>query len=108
MGHRQFRDSTSTLWDVWEVEPSRAERRIAARDRRQSQRPGPDRRQRDDPMPRARISTEFVLGWLAFQSAHEKRRLAPVPNGWEGLDDASLERLLLQAVPVGRPRRLIE
>lgn len=94
------------MWEVWEVEPSHAERR-AGHDRRRAPRPGPDRRRTIDHM-RVRISSEFTSGWLCFQSSHEKRRLAPVPDGWEHLEDAALEPLLDQATPSGRPRRLIE
>jgi hypothetical protein len=107
MPHREFTDSRNVRWEVWEVEPSHAERRRAVQDRRRTRRPGPDRRRVDDPM-RVRISTELTQGWLAFQASHEKRRLTPVPDGWHLLDDGALERLLNQATLVGRPRRLLE
>lgn len=109
MAHRRFTDSRSTVWEVWEVEPSSAERRLATQDRRKAPRPDPDRRRRNsDDRARVRISGEFTYGWLTFQSVYEKRRLAPVPDGWERLDESGLERLLHQAVLSGRPRRLIE
>jgi hypothetical protein len=107
MPHRQFTDSKGTTWDVWEVEPSHAERRRPGHDRRRTARPGPDRRRSIDDM-RVRISSELTQGWLVFQSTNEKRRLTPVPEGWAHLDDAALERLLSQAALSGRPRRLIE
>jgi hypothetical protein len=107
MAHRQFTDARHLKWDVWEVEPSHAERRLAERDRRQTPRATPDRRQVTDAM-RVRISTRLTDGWLAFQAKHEKRRLSPVPDGWEQLDDAGLERLLAMATVSGRPRRLVE
>jgi hypothetical protein len=106
MAHRLFTDSRGVTWDVWEVEPSRVERRSGT-DRRRSPRPDPDRRTRNDE-PRVRISTELTQGWLTFQSASEKRRLAPVAEGWDLLDDAELEKLLHRATLVGRPRRLVE
>jgi hypothetical protein len=108
MSLRRFTDSVGVTWEVWEVEPSRAERRLAKVDRRRTPRRGPDRRQQVEDTARVRISSEFTYGWLAFQAAHEKRRLAPVPDGWERLDDAGLEQLLQQAALRGRPRRLIE
>ena len=107
MSHRVFNDSHGIRWDVWEVEPSSAERRRATEDRRRTPRPGPDRRRISDAM-RVRISTELTHGWLTFQAHHEKRRLAPVPEGWSLLDDAGLERLLAKATLAGRPRRLHE
>jgi hypothetical protein len=107
MSHRVFNDSHGIQWDVWEVEPSSAERRRAIHDRRQTPRPGPDRRRIADSM-RVRISTELTDGWLTFQASHEKRRLAPVPEGWNLLDDEALEQLLQKATLAGRPRRLHE
>jgi hypothetical protein len=55
-----------------------------------------------------RVSGAYEKGWLAFESKHDKRRLAPVPEGWENFDDRELGRLVEQARPAGRSRRLIE
>jgi hypothetical protein len=108
MPHRVFMDSHGVVWAVWEVEPSRAERRGIDPDSEEKQYQGPERRQFDDPTPRARLSADFAHGWLAFESRVEKRRLAPVPDGWELLSDAALEELLNEARSAGKPRRLIE
>jgi len=105
MAHRKFTDSFGIEWDVWEVEPSRAERRTGG-ERRTGAR-GPDRRRASDG-PRVRISSELAHGWLCFQSRIEKRRLVPVPEGWEQLPDEDLRRLLEKAGLAGRPRRLID
>jgi hypothetical protein len=44
-------------------------------------------------------------GWLVFESAHEKRRLAPVPANWETIPIESLIALFGSAAPqTGRPR----
>lgn len=107
MPHRQFTDSKHTTWEVWDVEPSHAERRTSAGDRRQSKRSSDERRQVHD-HTRVRIKTDLAHGWLAFESKHDKRRLTPIPSGWEALDVESLERLCEQAHPIGRPRRLLE
>jgi hypothetical protein len=53
----------------------------------------------------AHVSAEYASGWLTFQSGSEKRRLAPVPEGWESLDGAGLEQLCQAATPAGRPRQ---
>jgi len=106
MPHRRFTDGRGIVWEVWEVEPSRAERRNGA-DRRRAPRPEPERRRANDG-PRVRISTELTHGWLCFQSTVEKRRLAPVPEGWASLDDARLEGLLREATASSRAARLIE
>jgi hypothetical protein len=107
MPHRQFTDSKRTTWEVWEVEPGRAERRLAAADRRRSPRTSGERRRVAD-RARVRIRSDLSHGWLAFESKHDKRRLTPIPTGWEALDASALERLCDQAKSVGRPRRLLE
>ena len=107
MPHRQFTDSKQTTWEVWDVEPSHAERRRRAEDRRRAGRPSGERRQVED-RTRVRISSDLSHGWLAFESKHDRRRLAPIPTGWEALDEAALEQLCQQAQPIGKPRRLLE
>ena len=99
MSYRTFTDSGGKRWEVWLVTPAAAERRRV--DRRVSKSaadsPGgladrrhtPDRRK--SPFHRqVMVSTEFSDGWLCFESEGEKRRLAPVPPGWE---DAGPDRL---------------
>lgn len=54
------------------------------------------------------VSEALRLGWLAFQTAQEKRRLAPVPADWNDLSDDELLSLLETAERVGKPKRLIE
>jgi hypothetical protein len=85
-------------WEVWLVTPAAAERRKADRraasggsgyqgelDRRRV----PERRAA--PVRRAiAVASEYSGGWLCFESEGEKRRLAPVPNGW---DEAGPDRL---------------
>ena len=41
---------------------------------------------------------QFLNGWLSFDSPAEKRRLAPVPEGWETASDEQLIAFLRQAV----------
>jgi len=92
MSYRTFLDSKGTRWEVWLITPAAAERRNADRrvskagnagfegnlDRRRTpeRRRGPFRRS-------AAVANEFSNGWLCFESEGEKRRLAPVPPGWE-------------------------
>lgn len=105
MAHREFTDSTRVTWDVWDVYPTLGDRRVPTGDRRRFMRETVDRR---TAFNAARVSPEYVHGWLAFQSGAERRRLAPVPHGWENLDAHSLERLCQVATPVGRRRRLVD
>jgi hypothetical protein len=93
VSYRTFLDSTGKRWEVWLVTPSAAERRKA--DRRaaaagsgefsggtEERRHAPERRKA--PFRRSMaVASEYSQGWLCFESEGEKRRLAPVPLGWE-------------------------
>jgi len=92
VSYRTFLDSTGKRWEVWLVTPAAAERRKV--DRRAAaaaaqgfsesseRRHTPDRRKA--PFHRTvAVSSEFSHGWLCFETEGEKRRLAPVPPGWE-------------------------
>lgn len=100
------------MWDVWQVHPSAAERRFVQRrvkdeDRGEAgdRRTGDDRRVSEKARGHARatIAPEFTYGWLCFETAGEKRRLAPVPEGWDRADDETIEQWCCVAKPV--PRR---
>lgn len=64
---RVFEDSTGVRWEVLEV-------------RRSSQKA-------------LAVSAGLELGWLAFGSGTERRRLAPIPDDWQTVDDVTLARL---------------
>jgi len=70
MSYKTIHDSSGEEWQVWDVFPS------------------------------TDVRHTLQGGWLTFQSAREKRRLAPVPLYWTSADDAELLRLLAQAKPV--------
>jgi len=81
---RAFTDSTGMEWRVWDVLPTTGGAL-------------------SDPSPSHAGSlkhTAFANGWLCFESAIEKRRLAPIPNGWEFQEPPTLEQLRQQALPV--------
>lgn len=81
---REFRDLAGTEWSVFRATPHTS------------------------PSKRERILPEtFRFGWLVFECERERRRLAPVPEGWETLTDRELERLcaLANVVPARAPRR---
>lgn len=73
MTMRSCTDRTGVRWEVFEVHPG-SEGRTTER------------------MPEA-----FRSGWLCFQSATERRRLAPIPPGWHTWE----ERALLGALEYG-------
>ena len=99
VSYRTFTDSGGRRWEVWLVTPAAAERRKVDRraGRGQSEMPGglaerrhtPDRR-RSPYRRQVVVASEFTDGWLCFESDGEKRRLAPVPPGW---DQAGPDRL---------------
>jgi hypothetical protein len=52
------------------------------------------------------VQARFERGWLTFQCESEKRRVSPIPSGWEVATDEALEELLRSASPVApRPVR---
>lgn len=78
--HRHFIDDDGTEWMVRAVLP-------AERDARQ-----------------ARLLGSFQHGWLAFECTWGKRRLSPIPEHWESLDDSGLRDLWIQAEPASTRR----
>ena len=76
MATREFTDSKGVVWRAWDVRPSRMH-----------------------PATRAEEFMEpWAGGWLAFESASEKRRLvAPYPPRWFDYDLPKLEVLLKEA-----------
>ena len=77
---RQIRDAAGVEWMVYEVNP------------------GVRERQTIETLPEL-----YRRGWLCFESQNEKRRLTPLPTGWEELTTEQLSNLLGTAVHV--PRR---
>ncbi len=74
VGFRDIVDEVGRSWSVWNTQPS----------------------------TRNAVADALRAGWLTFECAVEKRRLSPIPDGWEQTDDASLLALLETATPVGR------
>jgi len=104
MASREIIDERGRLWRVWDVHPESLERRIADDP---LLRPAIERRRK--PQTRIRISNPAMAGgWLAFDGGGERRRVAPIPERWEEMNDAALLALLASAESIGRPRRLIE
>lgn len=67
--HRVFVDGNGEQWDVWAVYPK-------ARG-----------------TPNAVLRGSYRQGWLCLESARQKRRLSPIPPGWESLPDEELRAL---------------
>ena len=87
---RGFTDSTGVEWRVWEVFPTTG---------------GPFS---VEAFGASLTETPFANGWLCFESTGEKRRLAPIPSGWEEHDPVVLQQLCAEALPVrARPRAAV-
>jgi len=121
MAHRAFTDANGVHWQVWPVVPQWADRRTGKTRRFRptddpdvdppvlEQRRGQERRRGlPDAIPRVKLTGGLEGGWLAFESSRERRRLAPIPQGWESATDAELDRMCRQSVPAAQPRRLVE
>ena len=85
MSLREFVDSRQREWKVWDVTPERMHP-VTARE-----------------MFHGRY-VDYQEGWLVFESADERRRLAPFPSQWAEFPDAEIETLLRMAEVVP-PRR---
>ncbi len=73
MAYAEFTDRVGKQWRVWHTRPLSAALTT---------------------LPEA-----WKEGWLTFESGDEKRRLAPVPAGWEHLTPEQLEMLCQVAEP---------
>lgn len=109
MSYRTFVDNDGAYWQVWDSQPSKFERRISTDDRRQrksfpwratERRSGVDRRTTSQ--RRITLSEGYGRGWLTFESLDEKRRLVPVPSGWEQLSNTELRALCEQAKRIAK------
>jgi hypothetical protein len=104
MSHRQVVDAAGVAWELWEVQPALVERRESQEGATPSI-TGERRRMRS---VRMRVSPAMRDGWLAIRSEFERRRIAPIPEGWASLSDGELLALVARAEVSGSPRRLIE
>lgn len=107
MALRSFRSSAGVPWQVWSVIPGLRDsgERRRGYDRRSPdpvlRYSGPERRAQPDRRRTALfLSATLAAGWLVFESPGERRRLSPIPPGWDLCSDAQLERWCERADPV--------
>ncbi|MGQ0713119.1 MAG: hypothetical protein ACT4PJ_05235 [Gemmatimonadaceae bacterium] len=74
MAYTEFTDRAGRCWRVWRTVPRVAELLTT-------------------------LPADWKDGWLTFESDGEKRRLAPVPSGWEDFPPERLELLCKMARP---------
>ena len=115
MANRTFVDPCGVMWSVTVIVPQLTERRLTDRrsasnaivDFRAERRKQSDRRHMRE--VRAPVREGFESGWLVFDNGDEKRRLAPVPEGWDRMTAKELESLCGRAKPSHqRWTRLVE
>jgi hypothetical protein len=108
MSYRTFVDRDGAYWQVWDSQPSKVERRVSA-DRRHlnhlpwrgsERRTGIDRRTINQ--RRITLSEGYGRGWLTFESLVEKRRLVPIPSGWEAASNTTLRALCDRAKRIAK------
>ena len=78
MSIRILTDQGGTDWQVFEVFPA------------------------VDRASRVQVPASYRAGWLCFQSPLERRRLAPIPLGWQTWDDRALLMSLAQCTGIRR------
>jgi hypothetical protein len=112
--HRTFLDDLARLWNAWEVIPAWGERRTAER-RGHSEGAGSrlvDRRTRERRHARGlriALPPKLAQGWIAFECNDERRRVAPIPEGWCELPEQGLRDLWRGAEQLPpRRKRLVE
>lgn len=97
MPYRTFADDRGRSWEIWDVRLERVERRGTERRGGNGswdgpeRRVAPDRRQRME--SRLRLTHPLGEGWLVFKSTEEKRRLTPIPPGWDQCEGSELREL---------------
>jgi len=79
---RDFTDAGGAKWRVWSVALENLQTKTAVED----------------------YLGDYGEGWLCFESAKERRRLALYPPDWESMSETELRELLLRAAVVGQRR----
>jgi len=94
VNYRSFYASDGRRWEVWLILPTSAERRAEERRSVRGVRV-PERRLTRERRRRAwtpiGVDPAFEKGWLCFETDGEKRRLAPIPEGWDAAEVEQLE-----------------
>jgi hypothetical protein len=95
MALRTFTDSRGGEWQVWNILPM-----FATGNESDCSEPGEV--ENGSRRPGEFHTPGLATGWLCFDNGVEKRRLSPIPDGWEDAPDITLEALCRQATAVRR------
>lgn len=112
--HRTFLDDLARLWNAWDVIPAWGERRTE--ERRLRREPAGERLIERRTRERRRLRglrialpPRLAQGWIAFECGDERRRVAPIPAGWDHLPEPALRDLWRGAEELPpRRKRLVE
>jgi hypothetical protein len=97
MALRTFTDSRGEEWQVWNIEPM-------FRTYAESDCSAPDGAVAELERKGTLYTPGLEGGWLCFDNGSEKRRLTPIPGGWEDAPDEALEAFCRRAASVRRAR----
>lgn len=89
MAVREFADSSGRQWRAWDVAPDELNPRTKDEDY---------------------LAQLYFTGWIVFEATDggDKRRLYPIPRGWDELPEAELEVLLRKAEIVPKRKLRME
>ncbi len=93
---REFVDAAGVAWQAWDVQEAVARRQLHRRKRHTLGYTGEERRKRRD---RRFRRARTPAAWLAFASPTEKRRIYPIPQGWDAASEEDLRRWCSEALP---------
>lgn len=95
MTHRVITDPGGRTWHIWQVEPLEWDEPPVA--------DAPDVEPHATPTSLAAyLDPALSKGWLCFESQTERRRLAPIPAGWDRMAESELRALCAWATTVPR------
>jgi hypothetical protein len=97
MCHRQFVDDDGSVWAVWDVNPARIWEALGTSTPAREADSGGEGTGRRRAGP---LDHTLAAGWLCFESAGQKLRLAPIPADWEALASTDLALLRRAATAV--------
>ena len=93
MALKEFRTSDGRAWRVWETHPTETRDSNATSLRARFLARHPEESAADFGL----VSRRRLGGWLTFATSNERRRLSPIPAGWEEADEIGLRQLLARA-----------
>ena len=96
---REFPDSLGRIWEAWDTYPKRADDAAQAESAFSKYVANLVNQGRSAPTS---VRSQYQAGWLTFKLDNARRRLAPIPSGWESADDTTWWLTLEAAAAPGR------